>query len=361
MAKSLDQDLDLKLRFRRILFCQGYWSPIEVELSQYENLGTSLKRRSLTDLDVLGIKYDSLFTPFRVVGDCKSGKNISDVNRLFWLKGIKDYFGADQAYFLHSVVKSHTRGIAPKLDVRILDDKALLLVEESLDVTGFFLPLADKEIHEKVVNLWGIDIPKGAKPTKEQLELKKVYLYLSYSYWYIEQYRNILSIIDHFTSIAPLLSENNDRHILLAYTGLERFVHSLMQAANHVLAQGGTNIVRDIRTYIYGGALTLREKEEFFRLLRNLTDSNEQLDPSYFQDVVELLGRMIRNPNGACDVLRHLNAIYLWCVHLGNNTFLSLDSNGENTAAIVLSRDAAQTFAKVTGMKETIYGKILAL
>jgi hypothetical protein len=361
MSKSLDQDLDLKLRFRRVLFCQGYWSPIEVELSQYENLGTSVKRRSLTDLDVLGIKYDKLFTPFRVVGDCKSGKNISDVNRLFWLKGIKDYFGADQAYFIHPVVKSHTRGIAPKLGVRILDEKALLSVEDNLEVTKFALPLADRSVHEAVTELWGIDVPKGAKPTKEQLELKKVYSYLSYSYWYIEQYRNILSIIDHFTSIAPLLNENNDRHVLLAYTGLERFVHSLMEAANYILAQGGTSIVRDTRTYIYGGALTLREKEEFFRLLRNLTQSNEQLDPPYFQDVVELLGRMIRNPSGACDVLRHLNAIYLWCVHLGNNTLLSLDDDGENTAAIVLTRDAAQTFAKVTGMKEVIYSKILAL
>ena len=56
MAKISNKDLDLKLRFRRVLFCQGYWSPIEVELSQYENLGTSVKRKSLTDLDVLGIK-----------------------------------------------------------------------------------------------------------------------------------------------------------------------------------------------------------------------------------------------------------------------------------------------------------------
>lgn len=361
MAKSLDLDLNLKLRFRRILFCQGYWSPIEVELSHYDNLGSSLKRRSLTDLDVLGIKYDSLFTPFRVVGDCKSGKNISTTNRLFWLKGIKEFFGADQAYFLHPIVKTHTRGIAPKLGVRILDDKALLLVEDNLGIAGFDLPLADIETHKNITNLWGINVPRGAMPTKEQLELKKVYSYLSYSYWYIEQYRNILNLIDHYKRIAPLLSETNDSHILLAYKGLERFVHSLMEIANHVLAKGGTNILGDARAYIYGGALSLREKEEFFQLLSDLSDSNQQLDPSYFRDVVELLSRMIRNPSGACDILRHLNAIYLWCVHLGKDTLLILDNDSENTAAVVLSRDAAQTFAKVTGMKESIYKEILAL
>lgn len=361
MVKSLNQDLDLKLRFRRLLFLQGYWSPIEVELSQYEYLGTSVKRRSLTDLDVLGIKYDRLFTPFRVVGDCKSGKNISDVNRLFWLKGIKDYFGADQAYFIHPIVKGHTHSIAPKLGVRILDEKALLLVEDNLEVKKFALPLADKQVHEAITNRWGIEVPKGAKPTKEQLELKEVYSYLSYSYWYIEQYRNILNIIEKFSRIAPLLSESNERHVLLAYTGLERFVHSFMEAANYVIAQGGTNIFQDARTYVYGGTLTLREKEEFFRLLRKLTQSNEQLDPPYFQDIIELLGRMIRNPNGACDVLRHLNAIYLWCVYFRNKTLLSLTDIGENTSAIVLARDAAQTFSKITGIKEAIYAQILAL
>src|ERR1700754_1109618 len=107
MTKMLDQDLGLKLRFRRILFCQGYWSPIEVELSQYEAYGTGLKRKSLTDLDVLGIKYDELFTPFRVVGDCKSGRNVSDASRMFWLKGVNDYFGADQAYYIHSIINNH--------------------------------------------------------------------------------------------------------------------------------------------------------------------------------------------------------------------------------------------------------------
>lgn len=361
MAKALDQDLGLKLRFRRILFCQGYWSPIEVELSQYENLGTAVKRRSLTDLDVLGVKYDKLFTPFRVVGDCKSGKNVSDVNRLFWLKGIKDYFGADQAYFIHTTVKGHTRGIAPKLGVRILDDQALLSTEKSLDVTNFALPLADKSIHENIAALWGIYVPKGAKPTDQQLEFKKVYSYLSYSYWYIEQNRNILNIIDHFAVIAHLLDINDERHVLLAYTGLERFIHSLLEAASFVFTQGGTNIPRDTRSYIFGGALALKEKEEFFRLLRDLTQSNEKLDPPYLQDVIELLGRMTRNPGGACDVLRHISAIYLWCVHLGNDTLLSLDDKGENTAAIVLTRDAAQTFAKITGIKVSMFDRILAL
>ena len=93
MPREDDRDLSLKLRFRRILFSQGYWCPIEVELSQYEQFGKSVKRYSLTDLDVLGIRYDHLFTRLVVVGDCKSGKNVSDISRLFWIKGVSEILG----------------------------------------------------------------------------------------------------------------------------------------------------------------------------------------------------------------------------------------------------------------------------
>jgi hypothetical protein len=361
MAKTQDRDLSLKLRFRRILFCQGYWSPIEVELSQYESLDGSIKRRSLTDLDVLGVKYDELFTPFRVVGDCKSGRNVSDVNRLFWLKGVSDYFGADQAYFIYPVIKVHTRGIAPKLGLRVLDEEALSVLEKNLDVAAFGLPLADISVHEAIAKLWGINVPKGNKPNDQQLKLKQAYSFLSYSYWYIEQHRNLLNVINHFTEIAPLLDIQNAAHVLLAYTGLERFAHSLLETASFVFAQGGTNVPRDARSYIYGGPLALKERETFFKLLRDLTNSNEQLDPSYLQDVIELLGRMIRNPDGACDILRHISAIYLWCVHLRHSTLLPLNGAKENTAAIVLTRDAALTFARITGISEAIYKETLAL
>jgi hypothetical protein len=310
---------------------------------------------------VLGIKYDNLLIPFSIVGDCKSGKNVSDINRLFWLRGIKDFFGADQAYFIHSTIRSHARGVAPKLGISVMDEEALLTSEKILQVDKSPLPLEDEKFYTSVVNLWGINLVKGQKPDEKQLELKNVYSYLSYSYWYIEQHRNLFNLIEHFTKIATLFDENDKRYVLLAYTGLERFIHSLLEISVFVTSQGGTNILRDTRSYIYGGPLSLKEKESFFKLLRNLTHSNEQLDPPYLQDIIELLVRMIKNPMGSSDILRHISAIYAWCVYLGNDTLLPLCESGENTAAIVLARDAAQTFARLTGIKETIYSKILNL
>jgi hypothetical protein len=361
MAKTEDKDLSLKLRFRKILFSQGYWCPIEVALSQYEASGTTVKRVSLTDLDVLGLRYDNLFSRSVVVGDCKSGKNVSDISRLFWIKGVSEYFGADQAYFIHTTIGDHARSIAPKLGLRILDESALLALEDGLRVVEHSLPWNDLTTYQSITKLWGIDVPKDTKPDDEHLRFKKVYSYLSYSYWYISQHRNLLNTVEHFREIASLLDAGNSRHVLLAYGGLERFVHSLLEAITFVFTQGSRNIPIEARKYIYGGNLDLKEKEQFFRLLRSLTKSNEQLDPPYLNDIIELIARMLRNPAGACDLLRHISAIYLWCVHLKNKNMVPLNRDGENTAAIVLSRDAANTFCKASGISQALFADLASL
>jgi hypothetical protein len=119
-----------------------------------------------------------------------------------------------------------------------------------------------------------------------------------------------------------------------------------------------TNIPRNFRNYIYGGPLALNEKERFLQLLRNLSGSNEQLDPPYLPDVIELVGRIIRNPTGGIDILRHIEAIYLWCVNLKNNALLPLDGESDNTAAIVLSREAAKVFIGITGINTSLFSEI---
>lgn len=361
MITNVNRDLALKLRFRKVLFCQGYWCPIEVELSQYENTGTALKRVSLTDLDVLGIRYDNLFARSVVVADCKTGRNLSETSRLFWLRGVSDYFGADHAYLIHPDVSSHARGIAPRLRLRLLDEVSLGSLEDSLRVKETPLPWDDHGTHQAVMDLWGIDVAKGSKPTNQPLQLKKVYSYLSYSYWYLSQHRNVLSTVEHFRGIAAILVANDPRAVLLAYNGLQRFTHGLLEAAAFVAAQGYNNILREARSYIFGGTMNLREKEQFFTLLRSLTRSNEQLDPPYLQDVVELLGRLLRNPNGACDVLRQIDAIYLWRVHMQKSDAPPVPNVKDSTASIVLARDSAITFSKITGMPAALYSAITSL
>jgi len=363
MSKALDQDLPLKLRLRRLFFSQGYWSPIEVELSHYENLGFGggMKRRSLTDLDVLGIKFDNLFTQHRVVADCKSGKNVSDASRLFWLRGVMDYFGADQAYFVRSAMDSHFRAVAPKMGLRTLNDTDLGRLERVSGADAFPIPLADVKFYQSVRDLWGIQLDSGQSISREQVRLKQVYSYLSYTYWYVESFRNLLTLIGHFEAIAELLNPQNERHQLLAFTGVSRFAHCLLETAQYVLSMGATDIPYLARVYLYGGALALKDKEKFFGLLQKATGFQESLDPPWLSNVTELLGRMVAHPSGASDVLRHLDAIYLWCLRLGRPSLPELTPGSNNTAALVLAKDVANAFVKASGIPESLFSRMAQL
>jgi hypothetical protein len=60
-------------------------------------------------------------------------------------------------------------------------------------------------------------------------------------------------------------------------------------------------------------------------------------------------------------VLRHLQAIHLWCAHLGKPDLPALAPAGENTAALVLAKDVASTFAKATGIPEGLFAHMKSL
>lgn len=355
---SQDHDLELKLRLRRVLFCQGYWSPIEVELSHFEPKASGVNRLPLTDLDVLGIRFDELFVQHKVVGDCKSGKTVSDVGRIFWLKGVKDYFGADLGYYLRPQIDVHARAIAPNLGLRTLNQGELSALEKNLRTDMLGVPIADPKIYKTIEDLWGIKVPEGQRPSHELLKLKEVYSYLSYRYWSIEFHRNLLGIIDLFQGIADLLVPLDPKHILLAYIGAERFAHCLLNIATYVEGLGAADIPKYVRLYLFGGALNLREREKFFDLLQKATGLKESLDPPYLPELLELISRMVKNPHGACDILRHLTAAYLHCALLGNSTFPVMGSDSTNTAAIVLAKDVSFTFAKVTGISRLLFSAV---
>lgn len=354
-------DLVLKLRFKRILFLMGYYSPLEVELSHYQDTKGKAKRTTLTDLDVLGIRYDSLLVPHKIVADCKSGKHVSDSNRLFWLRGVADYFGADVGYYIRPKIDRHARAMAPKLGLRVLDERDLLELETNLNAKQLTLPLADPELYNKRQELWGIGKQEGKSPNPEDLVRKHVYSYLSYLSWSIEQYRNLFQLIHHFTGVAHLLKADSQKDVVLAYAGLERFALCLLEIGSDIHNRGVSNILGNARVYLYGGHMALRERERFFSLLRNATGSTDELDPPYLADIIEVVNRMIRNHSGASKLLPYLEAIF-GCHLLANGLDPNTVFDGKmDIGAVVLARDMCNSFCRSTGLSNTLYTYLLDL
>lgn len=360
-SKRLDQDLELKLRFKRVLFLQGYYSPLEVELSHYSEVEPR-SRRGLTDLDVLGIKFDAVLTPHKVVGDCKSG-NVSDPNRLFWLRGVSDYFGANVAYFLRPQIGIHARAIAPKLGLRTIDENELQQLEANLEVENLVIPLASPKFYIAKAELWGIDVPKGQKPSENQLKKKELYQYLSYTFWYVDAHRNLFMLVDRCQKIADLLSPDDPRDVQLAYSALERFALCLMEVGDFVYSRGLGETPKHMRAYLYGGPVALREREQLYEALQKLRlpGLEKQLDPEYLPEIIELIHRVINHPYSAAKILQYLEAIYDWCVLLGEKDLSEVFDNYLDIGSIVLSRDICITFYNLTGFNENLFKKLLSL
>jgi hypothetical protein len=302
-----------------------------------------------------------------VVADCKSGEE-SEPNRLFWLRGVMTFFGAQEGLFVKAVLRPPARALAPRLGIRVLDEHALEVLEHAIRVDGSApKSVGDKAIDDRIRELWGIKVDRGEKPTNEQLQVKKVIQYLQYFYWMVEDHRNIQTLVDRFSDIASFLNPKEETAKYLCYIGLLRFALSLLTMASEVSARDVSDIERQSRIYMFGGNLSLREREHTITLLnqiarkQDLVQEDLRLEPSYFGDLIEVVNRLIRNSREAARILHHLDAVVYECV-LGNSTGIDgALGTAFRTDALVLGKRIASLFQKSTRLPDQIFSELLSL
>lgn len=79
----------------------------------------------ITNIDVYSELIQKDFSVERSIADCKLGNNIKIFERLFWLGGVKEYFGTNQAYLIKKNISSKAKLFMPKLDIIGVDDITL--------------------------------------------------------------------------------------------------------------------------------------------------------------------------------------------------------------------------------------------
>jgi hypothetical protein len=182
-----------------------------------------------------------------------------------------DFFGAQEGIFVKTNLHSHARALAPKLSIRVLDEKGLTALEKALNVEKISLNLADKKTHQKSQDLRGIKFTKGYRATPSELALKGAYQYLQYLYWMIEEYRNVQTIMDRFSEIKGDLRSYDLKSKYLVNIALQRLALSILKMASEVVDRDITEIRQQSRIYLFGGPFFLREREHTIHLLNQLT------------------------------------------------------------------------------------------
>src|SRR5581483_1868929 len=361
------RDLPLKLRIKKILEIQGYHCPLEVVLSHFESQEAkqNLKRILLTDIDVLGIRFESDLRQTVIIADCKSGKE-SEANRIFWLRGVMDFFHAQEGIFIKTHLHTHARSLAPMLGIRVLDEQGLAILEKGLGLENTAHYADDMLVYERASNLWVIHVKDDEKPTERQLVLKSVYQYLQYKYWMADDYVNIQTIIELFSDIKSDITPDHLKSKFLAFMGLQRLSLSVLKMASKVAACDPTNVGRQFKIAFFGGEQRMNTSLQIIEYLNQINKhirSNEkiELEPEYFNELAEIVNRIILNSLYASKILQHLDTVVSEHLFGSERNLEDVMGPKYSTEALVLLKRIATMFCKYTGIKNELFEKLWAL
>lgn len=310
-----DKDLPLKLRMMNLLWNLGWFVRPNVKLHQYrEGERTNIQ---FTDIDVLAIKILPLQNPITAICSAKSGHE-SDSSQIFWLSGVKSYFGASFAYYLRSKASLlRAKPLCEKLNIIALNEEQLGIIEERFlirpQTSQYFNPRIYKQISQYFREL------KDKKRT--------LYNYIIERFWIDPPNNQLLRIITAIRDVNTLSLSSNCK-IYIKYYLTSLLALPLFQVA-HLLVRIPTNMIRaEFDTALMGGELARLEKEKVLKACKlfikelikeaklpgeAVKNGDAFLDQlfklDYFGDLSDLLIRMVEQYNQSIFMPRMIDVL----------------------------------------------------
>ncbi|MEY8413084.1 hypothetical protein AALB51_17845 [Lachnospiraceae bacterium 62-26] len=302
-----DKDFGQKCRFQKVLWAMGYWSRVEIPVVIYEddNKSEKLQRHYLTDIDVYGEIIQPDFSVTKSIGDCKSGKNVKIFERLFWVRGIKDYLNAEHAYLIKRSISPNAKIFMPKVDVKGIDDQALTEMENIF--------------HSLHLNLFSEEYYRFRTEIINQLvdEYKKIYDYMNTRYWFtdlnisLKVLMTMLKKRDFYNTFMP----NDKTHCFLLLEICIMLSRALLDCCKYVMSRDVTNIQMSVIEYIHGGVNGYNNKMQMMREIstpiKEILGTEEVANkvlvvPEYFEDLVKIIVILIGESSYIKDVTRYI-------------------------------------------------------
>jgi hypothetical protein len=260
-----DKDLELKNRMMNLLWNLGWFARPNVKLQRYQEGKRTTGLH--TDIDVLAVRLLPLQNPITAVCSAKSGKE-SDSEQIFWLAGVRSYFGANSAYYVrtHASLRD-AKTLCQKLDIISLNDEQLQIMEQRLSLNPSSYPF-DLEFYGRVHGFM------------EELKKAKVglYNYISEKYW-IDPFNNqLLRIVTAIHDVSQL-TLTHECSIFVKYY-LSTLLALPLQRMGHLLLTTPQNLLKtELETALMGGELARLDKERTFQIVEKaLADSKKTID-----------------------------------------------------------------------------------
>lgn len=303
-----EQDLGIKVAMRRVFWGMNYATRLNLQLALP---GSGPVADGLSDLDCVGFSTGGDFSVRLLIADCKSGRRVSPAARLFWLAGVRDFFGADRAYaVLMRKIPDSVREQAGRLGVDVLGDEDRQVLE---NVHGPHAPAAPFFQVGGVVELQKLS--KGLDQS-----LHKLVRFRDFEYWHLPPERRIQCLLAALREAAPHLKTDNRAHVVLVVDVLFLLTLSLLGACRYVSSISLADPGRPLLDYLLGGPEQTRTRKqgiaELVAIFEKLSDRGVELptgmldnvgvEPAYFGALAETVTRMLRRPRDAQRLLRYL-------------------------------------------------------
>lgn len=109
----------------------------------------------VTDIDLYGIKFNLEFSKDVVIVECKNRKKSSPLDRILWLRGLKEIVGAHSALLFIPGAKWDIKDYAFDKGVKVIDSEFLDYLESALDINqSVFYGLTDFRYYELLYAEW---------------------------------------------------------------------------------------------------------------------------------------------------------------------------------------------------------------
>ena len=302
--------MGLKVAARRVLWRMGYTTRVDVPLRSIatERSGSQRRQPGFTDLDVLGLSIGPGFRIQSAIIDCKTSSR-GPTERMFWVRGVADFFGADAAY----MVREHDLGqaarqLAGRLGIAALTSDDLSLLEEfhQTDTPLTTEPLSYLFSRDHVTRTLAAfsDVDRRLRPLAA---------YRQFDYWVYEEHRNPVQLVEHLRSSSNLLDSRNPLHLGLLLDLGWLYLVTISHAVQYIRTAQLSNPDNALQEWILGGPLGLAEKRKLSSLLDELKGAGAVpagVDvsplPAYFPALRELTTRISRRPATVLSALRCL-------------------------------------------------------
>jgi hypothetical protein len=300
-----ERDLPLKLAMRRVFWGMNYATRVNLKLAVP---GQGRVAEELSDVDVVAFSTGADFSVRLLIADCKSSAKVSPAGRIFWLAGVRDYFGADRAYVvLQREIPGGAREAAGRLGIDVLAENDRQILE---NVHGPHAPPAP------FFEIGGVERLQQLASNLDK-KLERLVRFREHDFWALPEERRLQRLVVELRQAAPTLDASQKGHRLLVVDLLFLFALGLLGACRFVSSVSLADPREALLVYLLGGPEQTRARRrqltDLEAAMRKLGEAvpaevfaDLRIEPAYFDALVETVARFLRRPRDAQRVLRYV-------------------------------------------------------